>query len=82
MKTALLFFVLLIPAMIAAQNMKSTDSHSSQSNAKFSAMEDQFVKESLALSPVNASLAFACSYVGLMFLIAYGMHRRGWFVRV
>src|SRR6266513_1654016 len=57
MKTALLFFVLLIPAMIAAQNMKSTDSHSSQSIAKFSAMEDQFVKESLALSPVNASQA-------------------------
>jgi len=34
------------------------------------------------LSPVNASLAFACSYVGLMFLIAYGMYRRGWVVRV
>src|SRR5262249_8505578 len=29
----------------------------SRSNAKFAALEDQFVKESLALSPVNASQA-------------------------
>ena len=58
MKTALLAFcVLLVPAIVAAQNMKSTDAHSPPSNAKFSAMEDQFVKESLALSPVNASQA-------------------------
>jgi predicted acyltransferase len=34
------------------------------------------------LDPKNASLAFALSYVLLMFGIAWIMHRRGWFVRV
>jgi len=57
MKIAWLFFVSLIPAMIAAQNMNSTDAHAVPSNEKFSALEDQFVKDSLALSPVNASQA-------------------------
>ncbi len=33
-------------------------------------------------SPMNASLLFALSYVALMFAIAYGMYRRGWFLRV
>lgn len=33
-------------------------------------------------APVNASLLFALSYVGLMFVIAWVMYRRGWFVRV
>jgi uncharacterized protein (DUF885 family) len=40
--------------MTAAQDMKQP---AEQSNQKFSALEDQFVKESLALSPVNASQA-------------------------
>jgi gluconolactonase len=50
----LLFITLSISTTIAAQQMKPA---SEQSNPKFSAMEDQFVKESLALSPVNASQA-------------------------
>jgi predicted acyltransferase len=33
-------------------------------------------------SPMNASLLYALVYTGLMFLIAYGMYRRQWFVRV
>ena len=33
-------------------------------------------------SPINASLIYAVTYVLLMYLIAYGMYRRGWFVRV
>lgn len=33
-------------------------------------------------SPMNASLAFAAAYTLLMYGIAYGMYRRGWFVRV
>ena len=33
-------------------------------------------------SPVNASLMFAIAYVLLMFVIAYGMHRRGWYLKV
>jgi predicted acyltransferase len=33
-------------------------------------------------SPFNASLLYAASYVLLMWLIAYGMYRRGWFWRV
>jgi predicted acyltransferase len=32
-------------------------------------------------SPVNASLLYAVANVALMWLIAYGMYRRGWFVR-
>jgi uncharacterized protein (DUF885 family) len=58
MKTALLLcFVWLVPGMAAAQNTKSSDAHSAQSGGKFSKLEDQFVKASLALSPVNASQA-------------------------
>jgi uncharacterized protein (DUF885 family) len=58
MKTALLLcFVWLVPGMVAAQNTKSSDAHSAQSGGKFSKLEDQFVKASLALSPVNASQA-------------------------
>jgi len=34
------------------------------------------------LDPKNASLAFALSYVLLMFGLAWVMHRRGWYVRV
>ncbi len=33
-------------------------------------------------SPANASLLYSLAYVGLMFLLAYGMYRRRWFVRV
>jgi len=33
-------------------------------------------------SPYNASLAYAVVYTLVMFAIAYGMYRRGWFVRV
>jgi len=33
-------------------------------------------------SPYNASLAYAVAYTLVMFAIAYGMYRRGWFVRV
>lgn len=33
-------------------------------------------------SPINASLLFAISYTLLMYLVAYVMYRRGWFVRV
>jgi predicted acyltransferase len=33
-------------------------------------------------SPVNASLLYAIAYVLLMYLLAYGMYRRGWFLRV
>ena len=47
------------------------------------------VSESVAIWPslracifTNASLLFALSYVALMFAIAYGMFRRGWFLRV
>ena len=34
------------------------------------------------LRPADASLLFAIAYVMLMLAIAYGMHRRGWFLRV
>jgi predicted acyltransferase len=34
------------------------------------------------LSPINASLAFALSYTLLMYLVAYGMYKRGWFLKV
>jgi predicted acyltransferase len=33
-------------------------------------------------SPYNASLLFAIAYTLLMYLVAYVMYRRGWFVRV
>ena len=34
------------------------------------------------VSPVNASLLYALSYTFLLWLVAYGMYRRGWFWRV
>lgn len=34
------------------------------------------------LSPLNASLLYSLCYVGLMFLIAFAMHRRGWYLRI
>ena len=33
-------------------------------------------------APINASLLYAITYVLLMFAIAYGMHRKKWFLRV
>ena len=36
----------------------------------------------LPVSAYNASLLYALALLGLMFLIAYAMHRRGWFLRV
>ena len=33
-------------------------------------------------SPINASLLYAIVYTLLMYLIAYVMYRRGWFLRV
>lgn len=33
-------------------------------------------------SPMNASLLYAIAYVLLMFALAYGLYRRGWFVRI
>jgi predicted acyltransferase len=36
----------------------------------------------LPLSPYNTSLLYAIALLGLMFLIAYAMHRRGWYWRV
>jgi uncharacterized protein (DUF885 family) len=50
----LLVFLTFAAILAAAQNMKQP---SSQPNAKFAQMTDQFVKDSLALSPVNASQA-------------------------
>src|SRR5580704_12722502 len=52
-----LFFLCFVTLLSAAQNMKPTSNSSTQANAKFSQMTDQFVKDSLALSPVNASQA-------------------------
>jgi len=33
-------------------------------------------------SPYNASALYAVAYVGLMWVIAWAMYRRGWFLRV
>ena len=33
-------------------------------------------------APVNASLLYAVTYVLVMFLAAWALYRRGWFVRV
>ena len=49
-------FLVSIPTMTQTVT-SSADRKSAQANAKFSAMEDQFVKEFLAWSPVNASQA-------------------------
>ncbi len=56
MKHALhiLLFLSLASLLLTAQTMKQTNT---QANEKFSQMTDQFVKDSLALSPVNASQA-------------------------
>jgi uncharacterized protein (DUF885 family) len=50
----ILLLLFLPSAFIAAQTMKQTESGA---NTKFAQMTDQFVKDSLALSPVNASQA-------------------------
>jgi uncharacterized protein (DUF885 family) len=52
---SLLFFA-FASLVSTAQNMKPTTTTSNaQANAKFAQMTDEFVKDSLALSPVNAS---------------------------
>ena len=57
MRTCILFaFLITILTMTPAVTF-SADRKPAPANAKFSEMEDQFVKESLALSPVNASQA-------------------------
>ena len=33
-------------------------------------------------SPANASLLWALAFTALMYLVAYGMYRRGWFIRI
>ena len=33
-------------------------------------------------SPYDASLLYSLAYLLVMYLIAYGMYRRGWFLRV
>ena len=58
LKTALL--LLIASGVLVAQVMKPSDRTSSSvpsGNVTFSQLTDQFVKESLALSPVNASYA-------------------------
>ncbi len=50
----ILLFLSLASVFMTAQTMKQTES---PANTKFVQMTDQFVKESLALSPVNASQA-------------------------
>jgi uncharacterized protein (DUF885 family) len=52
----IVFLLSLTSLLVMAQNMKSTNS-SKAANAKFAEMADQFVKDSLALSPVSASQA-------------------------
>jgi predicted acyltransferase len=36
----------------------------------------------LPASPYNTSLLYSLVYLGLMFAIAYALHRKGWFLRV
>src|ERR1700678_313797 len=52
----IIFLLSLTSLLVTAQNMKSTSSNKA-ANAKFAEMTDQFVKDSLALSPVSASQA-------------------------
>ena len=33
-------------------------------------------------SPANASLLYSLAFTAAMFLVAYSMYRRGWFLRV
>ena len=33
-------------------------------------------------SPANASLLYALAYTGLMYLLAYGLYRKRWFLKV
>jgi uncharacterized protein (DUF885 family) len=51
------FLLLTIPAMTQTIKSSADAIPAAQASGKFSEMEDQFVKESLALSPVNASQA-------------------------
>ena len=51
----IILFVAFVSLAGTAQNMKPTTTTNAQANAKFAQMTDEFVKDSLALSPVNAS---------------------------
>ncbi len=53
----ILLVLSLTSILSTAQNMKPTTQTQAQANAKFAKMTDQFVKDSLALSPVSASQA-------------------------
>jgi len=55
--SGLLLVLFLTPVFSAAQNMKPSNNSPSKPNAKFAKMSDEFLKGSLALSPVNASQA-------------------------
>src|SRR5215469_14204224 len=57
MRTCILFTFLASILAMPPDVTLSADREPAQANAKFSVMEDQFIKESLALSPVNASQA-------------------------
>src|SRR5579864_3336618 len=69
MKTcaAIFFFIVLLTVPSMTQTTKSSAelTPSAQTSTKFSEMEDQFVKNSLALSPVNASQAGYHKHVDL-----------------
>ena len=54
---ACILFAFLVSIPTMTQTVTSADRKPAQASAKFSEMEDQFVKQSLALSPVNASQA-------------------------
>src|ERR1039458_10296133 len=51
------FLLLLLMSTFSMAQSTNHMSHPRQANAKFAQMTDQFVKDSLALSPVSASQA-------------------------
>jgi uncharacterized protein (DUF885 family) len=53
----IILFLAFASWLSTAQNMKPTTTTTTQANAKFAQMSDEFVKDSLALSPVSASAA-------------------------
>jgi uncharacterized protein (DUF885 family) len=53
----ILLFLTAASLFVTAQNMKPTSTSNTQASAKFAQMSDEFVKDSLALSPVSASAA-------------------------
>ena len=53
----ILLFLAFASLLSTAQSMKPTTTSTTQANTKFAQMTDEFVKDSLALSPVSASAA-------------------------